>query len=38
MKLADFIATAWMLAFFLCVLLAPFVLLGMIVSYLWGVL
>jgi len=38
MKIADYIATAWILAFFLCVLLAPFVLLGMILSHLWSLL
>ena len=36
MKLADYIATMWVLAFFLCVLLAPFVLLGVILSHLWA--
>lgn len=35
MKPADFIAMAWLLALFLCALLSPFVLLGMIVSHLW---
>lgn len=36
MKLADFIAMVWLLALFLVALLSPFVLLGMIISYLWG--
>lgn len=36
MKLADYIAMAWLLALFLVALLSPFVLLGMIISYLWG--
>lgn len=35
MKLADFIAMAWLLALFLCALLAPFVMLGVIVAHLW---
>ena len=30
------IAMAWLLALFLCALLSPFVLLGMIISYLLG--
>ena len=38
MKLADYIATAWMLAFFMCVLLAPFVVLALLISYLWSIL
>ena len=38
MKPVDFIATVWLLALFLVALLSPFVLLGMIISYLWGVL
>ena len=38
MKLVDFIAMTWLLALFLCALLSPFVMLGMIVSYLWGML
>lgn len=38
MKLADFIAMAWLLALFLCALLSPFVLLGMILSHLWSLL
>jgi len=38
MKLVDFIAMAWLLALFLCALLSPFVMLGMIISYLWGVI
>ena len=38
MKLADLIAMAWMLAFFLCVLLAPFVTLALLISYLWSIL
>ena len=38
MKLADYIATAWMLAFFMCVLLAPFVVLTLLISYLWSIL
>ena len=36
MKLADYIAMTWLLALFLCALLSPFVMLGMIISYLWG--
>ena len=36
MKPVDFIAMAWLLALFLCALLSPFVLLGMIISYLLG--
>lgn len=35
MKPADYIGMAWLLALFLCALLAPFVLLGLIVSQLW---
>lgn len=38
MKPVDFIAVAWLLALFLVALLSPFVLLGMILSYLWGML
>lgn len=38
MKLADYITTAWMLAFFLCVLLAPFVTLALLITYLWSIL
>ena len=38
MKLADYIATAWMLAIFLCVLLAPFVTLALLLTYLWSIL
>ena len=38
MKLADYIAMAWLLALFLCALLSPFVMLGMIFSYLWSLL
>lgn len=38
MKLADYIAMAWLLALFLCALLSPFVVLGMILSYIWGML
>ena len=38
MRVADLIATAWLLALFLVALLSPFVLLSMIVSYLWGIL
>ena len=36
MRLADLLALAWLLALFLCVLLSPFVLLGVMVSHLWG--
>lgn len=36
MKLADYIGMAWLLALFLCALLAPFVLLGVIVAHLWA--
>lgn len=36
MKLVDIIATAWLLALFLCVLLAPFVMLGVIIMYIAG--
>lgn len=36
MKLADIIATAWLLTLFLLVLLSPFVMLGMIAACLWG--
>ena len=35
MKLIDIAAVAWLLALFLCALLAPFVLLGVILSHLW---
>ena len=38
MKVADYIAMAWLLALFLCALLSPFVVLGMILSYIWGML
>lgn len=38
MKLADFIAMAWFLALFLCALLSPFVMLGMILSYFWSLM
>ena len=38
MKLADYIAMAWLLALFLVALLSPFVLLGMIITYLLGIL
>ena len=38
MKLADYIAAVWMLAFFLCVLLAPFVTLALLLTYLWRIL
>ena len=38
MKLADYIAMAWLLALFLVALLSPFVLLGMILSHLWSLL
>jgi hypothetical protein len=34
-KAVDYIAMAWLLALFLCALLAPFVLLGVILSQLW---
>ncbi len=37
MKLADYIATAWMLALFLCALLAPFVTLALLLTYLWSI-
>lgn len=36
MKIADFIAMAWLLALFACVLFAPFITLGMIFGYLWS--
>jgi hypothetical protein len=29
---------AWLLALFLCALLSPFVLLGMILSYFWSLM
>ena len=34
MKLADYIAMAWLLALFLCALLSPFVILGILISHL----
>ena len=36
MKLADYIGMAWLLALFLCVLLAPFVMLSMLIMYIAG--
>lgn len=38
MKLADYIGMAWLLALFLCALLSPFVMLGMILSYFWSLM
>ena len=32
MKLADFIAMAWLLALFLCIVLSPFVILGILIT------
>jgi hypothetical protein len=37
-KAVDYIAMAWLLALFLCALLSPFVLLGMILSYFWSLM
>ena len=34
----DVLAAVWVLAVLACAILAPFVALGMIVSYLWGVI
>ena len=34
MKVADYIAMTWLLALFLCVLLSPFVILGILISHL----
>ena len=36
MKLVDLIATVWLLALFLCALLAPFVMLAMIITHIVG--
>lgn len=38
MKLADFIVMLWLLAVFMCVLLAPFVTVVLLLSYIWGML
>jgi hypothetical protein len=34
----DALAAVWVLAVLICAILAPFVALGMIISYLWGVI
>lgn len=34
MKPADYIAMAWLLALFLCALLSPFVILGILIAHL----
>lgn len=36
MRIVDFIAMVWLLALFLCALLAPFVMLAMIIMYIVG--
>ena len=37
-EIGDVLAAMWVLAVLACAILAPFVALGMIVSYLWGML
>ena len=37
-EIGDVLAAVWVLAVLVCAILAPFVALGMIVSYLWGML
>jgi hypothetical protein len=36
--LTDWLAAAWALAILLVIFLGPFVLVGVLVSYLWGML
>lgn len=37
-EVGDVLAAVWVLAVLACAILAPFVALGMIVSYIWGML
>jgi len=37
-EVGETLAAVWVLAVLVCAVLAPFVALGMIVSYLWGML
>jgi hypothetical protein len=37
-EVGETLAAIWILAVLVCAILAPFVALGMIVSYLWGML
>ena len=37
-EIGDVLAAVWVLAVLACAILAPFVALGMIISYLWGML
>ena len=37
-EIGDVLAAVWVLAVLACAIFAPFVALGMIISYLWGVL
>ena len=37
-EIGETLAAIWFLAVLACAILAPFVALGMIVSYLWGML
>ena len=37
-EIGDVLAAMWVFAVLICAILAPFVALGMIVSYLWGML
>jgi hypothetical protein len=37
-EVGETLAAVWILAVLVCAILAPFVALGMIVSYLWGML
>ena len=36
--IGETLAAIWILAVLVCAILAPFVALGMIISYLWGML
>ena len=37
-EVGETLAAVWVLAVLVCAVLAPFVALGMIISYLWGLL